>query len=117
MDREALQVKNERFCQLFQTSKQRDDLVKICVLIIMSHTLPCCALIGKCVLIRLNTVVLQILRPDHTMALASGMQQVWTVRNIQAQNEGSNMTTTSHTALSHCYSQMHSAHFYMSQLM
>ena len=39
---EALQVKNERFCQLFKTSKQRDEPVKICAFIVLclihSHT-------------------------------------------------------------------------------
>ena len=48
---EALQVKNERFSQLFKN---------MCIYSPMPHTLSYYALIGKCALIRLNTVVIKL---------------------------------------------------------
>ena len=49
---EALQVKNERFCQLFKLANSKN----MCIYSPMPHTLSYCALIGKCALIRSNTV-------------------------------------------------------------
>ena len=53
---EALQVKNERFCQLFKLANKRMNQKNMCIYSPMPHTLSYCALIGKCALIRSNTV-------------------------------------------------------------
>ena len=49
-------MQNERFGQLFKLANKGMNKKNMCIYSPMPHTLSYCALIGKCALIRSNTV-------------------------------------------------------------